>query len=168
MPRVFFFFFPLLTSNSHSFCLYLSSLPSCPNLFPPRTSAIECYKIHNTNHQPSRYTAKQKQHLLQTIKPLAINRSWTIKGLIGCWHPFRIFFLQIFGGLVFVPLSEPYLRSEWGDFFEERAPICLAEPWMKNLRSFPEEEAVFSCFFFIFSARLDVKFKGRRLQTSMV
>ena len=48
---------------------------------------------------------------------------------------------QIFGGLVFVPLSEPYLRSEWGELFEERAPVCLAEPWLRNIPRFEEEEA---------------------------
>mmetsp|Transcript_105898 Transcript_105898/g.332041 ORF Transcript_105898/g.332041 Transcript_105898/m.332041 type:complete len:455 (+) Transcript_105898:1-1365(+) len=54
----------------------------------------------------------------------------------------------IFGGMVFVPLSEPYLRSEWGDLFEERAPVCLADPWLKNVRRFADEEiVVLSCVF---------------------
>lgn len=55
----------------------------------------------------------------------------------------------VFGGLVFVPLSEPYLRSEWGDsLFEERAPVCLVEPWLRNVRSFEGEEiVVLSCVF---------------------
>eukprot|EP00928_Gymnodinium_smaydae_P020658 TRINITY_DN17991_c0_g1_i1.p1 TRINITY_DN17991_c0_g1~~TRINITY_DN17991_c0_g1_i1.p1 ORF type:complete len:595 (+),score=110.65 TRINITY_DN17991_c0_g1_i1:55-1839(+) len=48
----------------------------------------------------------------------------------------------VFGGLVFVPLSEPYLRSEWGELFEERAPICLVLPWIQNVRSAPGEEVV--------------------------
>lgn len=54
----------------------------------------------------------------------------------------------IFGGLVFVPLSEPYLRSEWGELFEERAPLCLVEPWFKNESRFGGEEVVvLSCVF---------------------
>jgi len=54
----------------------------------------------------------------------------------------------VFGGLVFVPLSEPYLRSEWGELFEERAPLCLVEPWFKNVRRYADEEVVvLSCVF---------------------
>jgi len=54
----------------------------------------------------------------------------------------------IFGAIVFVPLSEPYLRSEWGDLFEERAPISLIEPWLRNVQRFPGEEiVVLSCVF---------------------
>lgn len=48
----------------------------------------------------------------------------------------------VFGGLVFVPLSEPYLRSEWGEVFEERAPVSLIEPWLRNERRFLGEEPV--------------------------
>eukprot|EP00927_Polykrikos_kofoidii_P065917 TRINITY_DN6160_c1_g1_i1.p1 TRINITY_DN6160_c1_g1~~TRINITY_DN6160_c1_g1_i1.p1 ORF type:complete len:630 (-),score=118.00 TRINITY_DN6160_c1_g1_i1:39-1928(-) len=48
----------------------------------------------------------------------------------------------VFGGLIFVPLSEPYLRSEWGDGFEERAPVSLVVPWLKNARRVPGEEVV--------------------------
>lgn len=54
----------------------------------------------------------------------------------------------IFGGLVFVRLSEPYLRSEYGEAFEERAPVCLVEPWLRNVRNFLNEEVVvLSCVF---------------------
>lgn len=31
----------------------------------------------------------------------------------------------IVGGLVFVPLSEPFLKSEYGDDFESRAPVRI-------------------------------------------
>eukprot|EP00746_Dinoflagellata_sp_MGD_P031060 gnl/MRDRNA2_/MRDRNA2_17378_c0_seq2.p1 gnl/MRDRNA2_/MRDRNA2_17378_c0~~gnl/MRDRNA2_/MRDRNA2_17378_c0_seq2.p1 ORF type:complete len:302 (-),score=50.41 gnl/MRDRNA2_/MRDRNA2_17378_c0_seq2:44-949(-) len=48
----------------------------------------------------------------------------------------------IFGGLVFVPLSEPYLRSEWGDLFEERASISLVLPWLQNVRQFSGQQIV--------------------------
>jgi len=57
-------------------------------------------------------------------------------------HPVQPPAYLIFGGLVFVPLSEPYLRSEWGELFEERAPIHLIEPWFKNMHHVPEEEVV--------------------------
>ncbi|CAE7157123.1 DEGP9 [Symbiodinium pilosum] len=37
---------------------------------------------------------------------------------------------------------------EWGDLFEERSPVCLAEPWLRNIRSFQDEEVVvLSCVF---------------------
>eukprot|EP00439_Symbiodinium_sp_Y106_P075568 s2152_g15.t1 len=63
-------------------------------------------------------------------------------------HPLQPPAYLIFGGLVFVPLSEPYLRSEWGELFEERAPVCLAEPWLRNIPRFKEEEVVvLSCVF---------------------
>ncbi|CAE7397597.1 DEGP9 [Symbiodinium natans] len=63
-------------------------------------------------------------------------------------HPLQPPAYLIFGGLVFVPLSEPYLRSEWGELFEERAPVCLAEPWLRNIRRFHDEEVVvLSCVF---------------------
>ncbi|CAK0902246.1 unnamed protein product, partial [Prorocentrum cordatum] len=47
----------------------------------------------------------------------------------------------VFGGLVRRP-ARPYLRSEWGDGFEERAPVCLVEPWLKNEREFEGQEVV--------------------------
>lgn len=57
-------------------------------------------------------------------------------------HPLQPPAYMVYGGLVFVPLSEPYLRSEWGDLFEERAPLSLVEPWFKNVRKFEGEEVV--------------------------
>ncbi|CAE8639689.1 unnamed protein product, partial [Polarella glacialis] len=63
-------------------------------------------------------------------------------------HPLQPPAYVVFGGLVFVPLSEPYLRSEWGELFEERAPVALADPWLRNIRCFGDEEVVvLSCIF---------------------
>jgi len=63
-------------------------------------------------------------------------------------HPLQPPAYIVYAGLVFVPLSEPYLRSEWGELFEERAPVSLVEPWFKNVRRFEGEEVVvLSCVF---------------------
>jgi len=40
----------------------------------------------------------------------------------------------IVGGLVFVPLCEPYLRAEYGDDFDAKAPIKLLDKWQYGLR----------------------------------
>jgi len=39
----------------------------------------------------------------------------------------------IVGGLVFVPLCEPYLRSEYGDDFDSKAPVILLERWQYGI-----------------------------------
>ncbi|OEH75383.1 putative trypsin [Cyclospora cayetanensis] len=51
----------------------------------------------------------------------------------------------IVGGLVFVPLSEPFLKSEYGEDFESRAPVrrCLpCELWQHGMQQFPGQQCV--------------------------
>ncbi|KEP62220.1 UNVERIFIED_CONTAM: trypsin domain-containing protein [Hammondia hammondi] len=48
----------------------------------------------------------------------------------------------IVGGLVFVPLSEPFLKSEYGEDFESRAPVRLLDKWQHGFQSFPGEQFV--------------------------
>ncbi|PFH31381.1 trypsin domain-containing protein [Besnoitia besnoiti] len=48
----------------------------------------------------------------------------------------------IVGGLVFVPLSEPFLKSEYGEDFESRAPVRLLDRWQHGFQSFPGEQFV--------------------------
>ena len=40
----------------------------------------------------------------------------------------------IVGGLVFCPLCEPYLRSEFGDDFDAKAPLKLLDKWQYGIR----------------------------------
>jgi len=39
----------------------------------------------------------------------------------------------IAGGLVFVPLCEPYLRAEYGEDFDAKAPVKLLEKWQHGV-----------------------------------
>ncbi|KAL8440135.1 hypothetical protein Efla_005254 [Eimeria flavescens] len=48
----------------------------------------------------------------------------------------------IVGGLVFVPLSEPFLKSEYGDEFESRAPVRLLDRWQHGMQLFPGQQIV--------------------------
>eukprot|EP00747_Dinoflagellata_sp_TGD_P002387 gnl/TRDRNA2_/TRDRNA2_104083_c0_seq1.p1 gnl/TRDRNA2_/TRDRNA2_104083_c0~~gnl/TRDRNA2_/TRDRNA2_104083_c0_seq1.p1 ORF type:complete len:400 (-),score=63.88 gnl/TRDRNA2_/TRDRNA2_104083_c0_seq1:94-1266(-) len=48
----------------------------------------------------------------------------------------------IVGGLVFVPLSEPFLLHEYGEKFEQIAPIRLMWYWTEGLRKFLGHEVV--------------------------
>eukprot|EP00914_Ancora_sagittata_P008706 GHVO01016874.1.p1 GENE.GHVO01016874.1~~GHVO01016874.1.p1 ORF type:complete len:381 (+),score=64.51 GHVO01016874.1:274-1416(+) len=48
----------------------------------------------------------------------------------------------IVGGLVFIPLTEPLLRSEYGDQFESRAPIRLLELWLHGSKQDPNQSVV--------------------------
>lgn len=48
----------------------------------------------------------------------------------------------IYGGLVFVPLCEPYLRSEYGDDFEAKAPISLLDRWQHGTCEAPGDQVV--------------------------
>ncbi|CDJ40717.1 trypsin, putative [Eimeria tenella] len=48
----------------------------------------------------------------------------------------------IVGGLVFVPLSEPFLKSEYGDDFESRAPVRLLDRWQHGMQQFPGQQCV--------------------------
>ncbi|KAL8271019.1 hypothetical protein Esti_005060 [Eimeria stiedai] len=48
----------------------------------------------------------------------------------------------IVGGLVCVPLSEPFLKSEYGDDFESRAPVRLLDRWQHGMQQFPGQQIV--------------------------
>ena len=48
----------------------------------------------------------------------------------------------IFGGLVFTQLCEPYLKAEWGDDFDARAPLPLLERWQYGLREAATDQVV--------------------------
>ena len=48
----------------------------------------------------------------------------------------------IVGGLVFVPLCEPYLQSEYGHDFDAKAPIKLLDKWQHGLRDVPGAQVV--------------------------
>ena len=107
--------------------------PRCPSLMQRQLAGFQEYGIlHSRDFGSSAtflWSAPCKALRKQCPETVSAARSWP----------------KIFGGLVFVPLSEPYLRSEWGEMFEERAPVCLAEPWLRNIRRFQDEEASWVC-----------------------
>mmetsp|Transcript_8529 Transcript_8529/g.21862 ORF Transcript_8529/g.21862 Transcript_8529/m.21862 type:complete len:513 (+) Transcript_8529:51-1589(+) len=59
----------------------------------------------------------------------------------GC-HDLRVPQYLVVGGLVFVPACEPYLRSEFGDDFDAKAPITLLERWQYGTRQAGDEQVV--------------------------
>jgi len=48
----------------------------------------------------------------------------------------------IVGGLVFTQLCEPYLRAEYGEDFDTKAPIKLLEKWQYGVRQTPTAQVV--------------------------
>jgi len=48
----------------------------------------------------------------------------------------------IVGGVVFCPLCEPYLRSEFGDDFDAKAPIKLLDRWQYGIKPSADAQAV--------------------------
>ena len=48
----------------------------------------------------------------------------------------------IVGGLVFVALCEPYLRAEYGDDFDAKAPIKLLDRWQYGIRDSSDAQVV--------------------------
>ena len=48
----------------------------------------------------------------------------------------------IIGGVVFTPLCEPYLRSEYGDDFDQKAPIKLLDRWQYGIKESADAQVV--------------------------
>ena len=48
----------------------------------------------------------------------------------------------IVGGFVFCALCEPYLRSEYGDEFDAKAPIKLLDKWQYGIRQTADAQVV--------------------------
>ena len=49
---------------------------------------------------------------------------------------------SVIAGLVFTPLSEPFLRCQFGEHFDQEAPVRLLLPWTDGVRKSPEHEVV--------------------------
>ena len=65
-------------------------------------------------------TLKLPQALL--LVPVESSRRKTPAAGAGACRDLRAPSYAVYGGLVFVPLCEPYLRSEFGDDFDAKAP----------------------------------------------
>eukprot|EP00386_Alphamonas_edax_P011014 GDKI01035152.1.p1 GENE.GDKI01035152.1~~GDKI01035152.1.p1 ORF type:complete len:294 (-),score=111.43 GDKI01035152.1:1122-2003(-) len=48
----------------------------------------------------------------------------------------------IVGGLVFVPLSEPMMKSDYGDEFDVKAPVRLMDRWLHGLQEEVDQQVV--------------------------
>eukprot|EP00123_Amoebidium_parasiticum_P015986 comp23232_c0_seq1/m.37901 comp23232_c0_seq1/g.37901 ORF comp23232_c0_seq1/g.37901 comp23232_c0_seq1/m.37901 type:complete len:582 (-) comp23232_c0_seq1:161-1906(-) len=62
--------------------------------------------------------------------------------LVPIHEPRRMPEYLVVAGLVFIVLSEPYLRSEYGDKFDRDAPVKLLDRFLHGRKKKPEEQVV--------------------------
>jgi len=82
------------------------------------------------------FTVMRKKQIKEVKLPLA-----RITPLVPADPPVPPPYYSV-GGLVFVPLTEPFLLDEFGPRFDQEAPMGLVWHWAESRRRFPEQEVV--------------------------
>jgi len=85
-------------------------------------------------------TKKVKLHVHQLLVPESSNHRKTGLGM-RC-SDLRLPSYYIVGGLVFCTLCEPYLRSEYGEDFDAKAPIKLLDQWQYGIKQSRDDQVV--------------------------